>query len=461
MVWQEWEITELLGEGSYGKVYKAVKKDFDVEMFSAVKIITIPKSQAELKALGAEGMSANESRSYLKGIVDNFVNEIKMMISLSGTANIVNVYDYKVFEKTEEIGWEIYIRMELLQSFEDHITSKAESGDFTDAEIIKIGTDICSALEVCAKQNPPIIHRDIKPGNIFITRNGDFKLGDFGVAREIEKSKGAYSQAGTPLYMAPEVNTGVYGIAVDICSLGLVLYRLANNSRLPFCDPYSKVVTHYERHDALQKRFKGEKIPAPVNAGGQLAQVILKACAYDPDDRFRSATEFKEALIAAGQGRYVQDSRKTVSEPLDITVAARRAQPAPPAFVPPAANPAAQPQKINPAAINPGVQPPVQPAARPVQPPPPPNAHHSHARPNNAKKPSAALAIASMILGIASLLCCGLMILPSFAGGILGIMSLLQNKGGKGMAIAGIITSAVALLAGAVLWLVIIIEEFA
>jgi len=321
-VWEEWEIVELIGEGSYGKVYKAVKKEHDVEMFSAIKIITIPKSQGELKSLRAEGMSISESRTYLQDIVNGYVNEIKTMISLSSASNIVNVYDYKVIEKKEEVGWEIHIRMELLTSFEDYITEKLTAGYFTEQEIIKFGMDICSALELCAKQNPPIIHRDIKPDNIFISKSGEFKLGDFGTAREIEKSKGSYSEAGTPIYMAPEVkNRTKYGVTADICSLGIVLYRLTNNNRLPFCDPNKQMLNHNERKEALDRRFNGEPLLAPINANEQMAHIILKACSYDPEDRFQSASELKAALEAAGRGEYVPDNT-------DGTIKKRRAKPA-------------------------------------------------------------------------------------------------------------------------------------
>ena len=87
--WAEWEITYLLGEGSYGKVYKAVKKDFGAEMHSAIKIITIPKSLSELKALRANGMSMDESRTYLAGVVNSlelpFCDIDKQMVRHSRT----------------------------------------------------------------------------------------------------------------------------------------------------------------------------------------------------------------------------------------------------------------------------------------------------------------------------------------------------------------------------------------
>jgi len=322
-VWDEWEIIDIIGEGTYGKVYKAVKKDYGAEMFSAIKVITIPKSQSELKALRADGMGISESKTYLEGIVNSFVHEIKMMISLNSAPNIVTIYDYKVIEKSHEMGWEIHIRMELLKSFDDYQIGKK----LTEKDVIKIGTDICSALEFCAKQNPPVIHRDIKTANIFITEFGDFKLGDFGIARELEKSRHLYSMAGTPNYMAPEVKKGdLYGVTADIYSLGIVLYKLANNSRLPFCDQNKQMLKHSDYEEALKRRFAGEHILPPAKASKKLAQVILKACDYNPKKRFQSVSEFKAALEAK---TIIPDPPTGTKQPIPLPVETKDIIPVP------------------------------------------------------------------------------------------------------------------------------------
>lgn len=87
--------------------------------------------------------------------------------------------------------------------------------------------------EYCQCQN--IIHRDIKPENIFVSRFGEFKLGDFGIARELDRSMSGLSKKGTFSYMAPEMYKGEeYDARVDIYSLGIVLYKLCNHNRLPF-----------------------------------------------------------------------------------------------------------------------------------------------------------------------------------------------------------------------------------
>jgi len=318
-IWPEWRDSEYLGEGSFGKVYKVVREGHGVTSTSAVKVISIPQNDAELSSIRAEGLDEAGTHSYFKGIVTDFVNEIKLMESMKGTSNIVSVEDYKVLEKTDKIGWDIFIRMELLTPLNDYIADKT----LTESEVIKLGQDVCSALELCAQRN--IIHRDIKPENIFVSSFGDFKVGDFGIARELEKTSGSLSQKGTYNYMAPEITISKhYDSTVDIYSLGLVLYKLLNNNRLPFIDPTAQLIQYQERKDAIDRRFRGETLPAPINASASLANIILTACAFEPAERFKTPTAFKNALGAVvGQ----KPSTAPASANLDInaTTAVRRA----------------------------------------------------------------------------------------------------------------------------------------
>ena len=178
--------------------------------------------------------SAEGTMTYLRGIVSDFVREIQVMESLKGVQNIVNAEDYKVVEKGGRIGWDIYIRMELLTPFLTYIQVRPPD----EKTVIRLGCDICTALELCAKQN--VIHRDIKPENIFVNSFGDFKPEDFGIARNLENATGGLSQKGTYNYMAPEVQRGrQYDTTVDLYSLGMVLYRLMNRNRQPFGSPPS------------------------------------------------------------------------------------------------------------------------------------------------------------------------------------------------------------------------------
>ena len=289
-VWPDWKVIEQIGEGSFGKVYKVMREEYGVIDYAAVKVISIPKSDSEISSLRADGYDEESSRSYFKSIVTDFINEIKIMVSMKGAANIVGVEDYKVIENADEIEWDIFIRMELLIPFNNYTAGKR----LNQSEIIKLGQDICSALELCAKKN--IIHRDIKPENIFVSAFGEFKVGDFGIARELEKTGVAMSSKGTYNYMAPEITAAKnYDATVDTYSLGLVLYKLLNNNCLPFINLNAGQVLYQDRKNAIDRRFQGEQIPVPAAASPQMTQVILKACAFNPAMRFKTASELKAA----------------------------------------------------------------------------------------------------------------------------------------------------------------------
>lgn len=292
-IWPEWKIVKEIGKGSFGVVYEAVRSDHLVESHAAIKVISIPQNESEINSLRSEGLTRAATRTYLQGIVNDFISEIQFMESLKGVQNIVSVEDYKVIEKKNEIGWNIYIRMELLTPFNSYIRNKTLS----EKEVIKLGIDICTALELCAKCH--IIHRDIKPENIFVNQFGDFKLGDFGIARKLENVSFALSQKGTYNYMAPEVaRGGEYDATADIYSLGLVLYRFMNKNSLPFCNMERQPLSSKERKAAIRRRMGGEPLPAPCDASPSMASLILCACAYDANRRFISATAMKKALIS-------------------------------------------------------------------------------------------------------------------------------------------------------------------
>ncbi|MCD7804378.1 MAG: protein kinase [Oscillospiraceae bacterium] len=297
-VWSEWTVTKEIGRGSFGTVYEAVRTDHGVQSKAAVKVITIPTDRSEVDSLRSEGMTVDGTRTYFQNIVNDFVSEVQLMETFKGMQNIVSVEDYRVMEKKDSVGWDIFIRMELLTPFNTYIQNR----QMTEKEVIRLGIDICTALEICAQRK--IIHRDIKPENIFINDFGYFKLGDFGIARKLENVTGGLSQKGTYNYMAPEIAAGrYYDATVDIYSLGIVLYRLLNDNRLPFITE-EQMFNPNERQRAVDRRLRGEPLPVPKNASPAMTDVILRACAYDPNIRFKSATEFKKALTDVANGTY-------------------------------------------------------------------------------------------------------------------------------------------------------------
>ena len=288
-----WNITRLLGEGSYGKVFEIERSEFGQTYRAALKVITVPQSSAEVRSVISEGMSVSQAEAYFHGIVEELMHEFSIMFKLKGTANIVSCEDLRVLEHPDGIGWDILIRMELLHPLLPYVYQHPMAR----RDIIRLGIDICKALELCQRYN--IIHRDIKPENIFISDNGDYKLGDFGIARTIERTTSGLSKKGTYSYMAPEVYAGKeYGFSVDTYSLGLVLYRMLNKNRGPFLPQQPEAITFSSREQALARRMSGEALPRPFYGEGRLGEIVLKACAFDPKDRYSSPQQLRQELEA-------------------------------------------------------------------------------------------------------------------------------------------------------------------
>ena len=310
--WPEWKIVEKIGEGSFGKVYKARRTEQGKTFYSAIKVITIPSNAGELSSVRSENPDEQSVKEYFYSLVEECIQEVNTMEYFRGNSHVVSVEDYKVMEYLDDIGWDIYIRMEYLTSFLDYCAGRA----LTEEDVIHLGIDLCKALEYCQCQN--IIHRDIKPENIFVSRFGEFKLGDFGIARELDRTMSGLSKKGTFSYMAPEMYRGeAYDARVDIYSLGIVLYKLRNHNRLPFISLKKQLITYRDKEEALNRRMEGEKLPVPAEAGEAFAEVILKACAYDRHDRYESAEEFRMALeqiLYPGQPE-MQEIRKPAITP--------------------------------------------------------------------------------------------------------------------------------------------------
>ena len=290
-VWPEWELIEKIGEGSFGKVYKAKRTERGRSFYSAIKIISIPASKGELDSVRSEMNNEQSTREYFRNLVEDCIQEIYTMEHFCGNSHVVSFEDFKVVEYLDEIGWDISIRMEYLTSFMDYCTGK----ELTEKEVIKLGCDLAMALIYCRKLN--IFHRDVKPENIFVSRFGDFKLGDFGIAREQAHTMSNMSKKGTYSYMAPEIYKGEkYDSSIDIYSLGIVLYKLMNQNRLPFLSLDKQLITYRDKETALARRMAGEKMPAPVNASAAFSHIILKACAYEPGKRYRKPEDMLRDL---------------------------------------------------------------------------------------------------------------------------------------------------------------------
>lgn len=289
-VWTKWEIVEKIGEGGFGEVYKAKREILGEITWSAIKVVRIPHNLSEVKEMETSGLTEDLIKDYYKQSVNNYINEIKTMDTMKSASHIVGIEDYEVVENEQGIGWTIYIRMELLTNLNDYI----KSNPLTVKDVIHLGTELLTGLEFCHRKN--IIHRDIKPANIFISSFGEYKLGDFGISKEVERTNATLSQKGTKSYMAPEmINGRKYGKDVDMYALGLTMYELLNHGRMPFLPPYPQPFYPQDRDEAIFRRLSGEVFP-DIEGIGELNEILKKACDKDPTKRYQSASEMKKAL---------------------------------------------------------------------------------------------------------------------------------------------------------------------
>ena len=311
--WPDWYIADeredLLGAGSFGRVYRICRDDLGLQTVSALKVIRVPHDASEVQELRDRSMDDRSIAAYYDQTAQEIAEEIKLLLTLKYCPNIITIEDYHIERNADGIGFTVYIRMPLLKSLEDCARARMKSGQmFSGAEVVKIGSDICDALTACEGKN--IIHRDIKPANIFVDEFGTYMLGDFGIAKQMDSAtQSMHSQKGTMNYMAPEVLRGEAGYdrTVDLYSLGTMLYRYMNHNRFPFEPRYPQPISPADSSSVLMKRLSGAEVPMPDDVPTTaLGEAIRKACAADPKARYRSAAEMKDALQRGLAGEYVQ-----------------------------------------------------------------------------------------------------------------------------------------------------------
>ncbi len=276
-----WTIANKIGTGNFGTVYKAINKDGYI---CAVKYISLSKDKATISNLKDKGLLKNDSDidKYYNQVIAKVKNEIAVMQKFNGNCYIIDCYDFFAEAKNNNEGQDIYIRME----YATDLNKKYQNQEISYEEVIKLGIEICSSLELCAKEG--IIHNDIKPSNIFIGKDNHYKLGDFGVATNLEEYNAL--SFGTTNYMSPEsYKKEKITEKSDLYSLGLVMYKLLNGN-LPYV---SKKVSEKE---ALKIRMSAKELPTIKNVPKKLMDIIKKACSLSPDDRYTNAVEMKKAL---------------------------------------------------------------------------------------------------------------------------------------------------------------------
>ena len=287
----DYHFTKELGRGSFGTVYAAESANTLSDRHYAVKLITIPSGPEALKSPPYLGRTPQEQQRFIEEEVIRCLREAEIVISMDSCPNILTVYAARTISLEQAPMQAVLIFMERALRLDDYLLDDMVPV----AEYRRIGIDLCTALAECESRQ--IVHRDIKPDNVFVTENGTCMLGDFGLADRQSEDVTSFALKGTRSYMAPEVFKGnPPGSRSDLYSLGLLLYYIYNNCRLPFLEggPFSRTVE--AENEAFRKRIEGETLPPPEMATEAIAAIILKACSFRPEDRFENADAMRTAL---------------------------------------------------------------------------------------------------------------------------------------------------------------------
>lgn len=273
---QNYEIDELIDEGGMGSIYLGVHRFL--------------KREVAIKDLNPLLRNKPE-------IIERFRNEA-LILSKLYHPNIVALYDYVENPNGYYIIME-YVKGETLAEYIDNTT-----GPIPERRAISIFLKILDAVGYAHSKN--ILHRDIKPSNFIINEDNDIKILDFGIAKSIARHSKNITQTGlkvgTTMYMSPQQVKGqVLDRRSDIYSLGVTLFQMVTGQL-----PYDDTSTEYDLYNLIVN----EPFPEPkdfyVGVSPEMSQVILKATAKRPLDRYQSCDEFSKALLGISTGAKIE-----------------------------------------------------------------------------------------------------------------------------------------------------------
>ena len=275
-----WQGVRALGAGRCGETFEIERDDgFGAAEHGALKLISI------------EATSDAEETARLRAQLENMSRVLRASESMSDCKNILPWRDHAIRRYADGSGWEISLRTDLAVPLERYIRSHT----YGETDVARIGAGVCQALCLCRDRG--IVHGDVKPENIFVSGGNfegslDVRLGDFGMSTLVQDAAGDFA--------APEVLCGEAPSAEnDVYSVGMVLYWMLNDRRIPFAPLPPEGVSGSDLAIARDMRLRGDPMPKPLHGSAALQAVIMKAISDQPADRYQTAEALRDALLNA------------------------------------------------------------------------------------------------------------------------------------------------------------------
>lgn len=257
--------------------------DKNTEEKFIVKIISVPASQTQLDALLLTGAFADheEAKSYFENRAKEIVAELDHLQELSRLEGFIPANGYQIVPMEQETGFEIYILTPYRRSLEKHIEKTA----MTRLGALNLALDVCAAL-TAARRNG-YLYINLKPSNLFMTANGEFKIGDLGLMKLNSLHYATIADHYISRYTPPEITDAFSRLntTMDVYAIGMILYGIYNGGELP----------------------SDQEISPPQYADEELAQIILNAIASQPDERIQSPAELGQLIVSYIQKNGVED----------------------------------------------------------------------------------------------------------------------------------------------------------
>lgn len=275
-----------IGQGPNGETYLITNRMDGRKL--TLKHISIPLSESQTKALIYAGAVADEreAQKYYATTVKELKGELLLLNSIQNSGNLQKFRGYQIDQKFTGAGFDVY----LISDYNKSLPVILKEGNITKLQAVNLGIDLCSALEQL--RSADLIHKDVRPENVFMDENNRFLLGDLGLVPLADLKYSTMPDNLITDYSAPEVRSAdaTLSPSMDIYAVGMILYHVFHGDKAPV-------------------RKADVELAAPQYADMALSEIILKACAYDANQRYQSPSDMKQALVLYMQRANVTDER--------------------------------------------------------------------------------------------------------------------------------------------------------